>query len=286
MARTWFITGCSSSFGKAISEAAHALGDNVVATSRDAAKLEDLAKLGMFTVSLDVNAPKQDIKAVIAEAVKKYDTIDILVNPGRRHRRSESTRLTEENSDEEARAQFNTNLFGQLAVTRAILPYMRDQKSGVIANMGSIAGGHGGINCGYYCATKFALAGITEALRAECEPLGITVTVIEPGYFRTDFLSGEHKVSHNNSIEDYVTVIKPYKDMFSTYDHIQPGDPAMGAQLIVEALAGTCRCSGKGLPLRLAIGSDAVSVIGGVLEESKKSLEAWKDLAVTTDIAA
>jgi NAD(P)-dependent dehydrogenase (short-subunit alcohol dehydrogenase family) len=80
MARTWFITGCSSGFGKAISQAAHALGDDVVATSRDAAKLEDLAKLGIFTVSLDVNAPKQDIQAVVTEAVKKYGTIDILVN--------------------------------------------------------------------------------------------------------------------------------------------------------------------------------------------------------------
>lgn len=163
---------------------------------------------------------------------------------------------------------------------------MRNQKSGVISNMGSIAGWYGGINCGYYCATMFALAGITEALRAECEPLGITDTVIEPGYFRTDFLHGEHRVSPNNSIEDYVPVIKPYKDMFPKYDHMQPGDPAKGAQLIVEALTGTGRCSGKGLPVRLSIGSDTIFVIGGVLEESTKGLEAWKDLAVTTDIAA
>lgn len=163
---------------------------------------------------------------------------------------------------------------------------MRRQKSGIIANMGSIAGWHGGINFGYYCATKFALAGITEALRAECELLGITVTVIEPGYFRTDFLSGGHKVSPKNSIEGYVPVIKPYKDMFSTYDDMQPGDPAKGARLIAEALTGTGRCSGRRPPVRLAIGSDAVAMIGGVLEESKKDLEAWKDLAVTTDIAA
>lgn len=197
-----------------------------------------------------------------------------------------SNRLTKENSDEEARAHFDTNVFGQLAVTRAVLPYMRGQKSGVIANMGSIAGWQGGINCGYYCATKFALAGITEALRAECQPLGITVTAIEPGYFRTDFLSGGHKVSPKNSIEDYVPVIKPYKDMFSMYDHMQPGDPAKGAQLIVEALTGTGRCSGRELPVRLAIGSDAVAMIGGVLEGNKKELDAWTDLAVTTDIAA
>ncbi|PCH07549.1 Glucose/ribitol dehydrogenase [Penicillium occitanis (nom. inval.)] len=282
MARTWFITGCPSAFGKTISQAAHALRDNVVAYSRDAAKLEDLAKLGMFTVSLDVNAPKQDIEAVVAEAVKKYGTIDILVNNAGYILEG----AIEEVSDEEARAQFDTNVFGQLAVIRTVLPYTRNQKSGVIANMGSIAGWHGGINCGYYCATKFALAGITEALRAECEPLGITATVIEPGYFRTDFLSGGHKVFPNNSIEDYVPVIKPYKDMFATYDRMQPGHPAKGAQLIAGALTGTCRCSGKGLPIRLAIGSDAVFVIRGVLEESKNGLEAWKDLAVTTDIAA
>ncbi|RAO73525.1 uncharacterized protein BHQ10_009537 [Talaromyces amestolkiae] len=205
MARTWFITGCSSGFGKAIAQAAHGLGDNVVATSRDAAKLEDLRKAGIFTVSLDVNAPKHNIEAVVAEAVKKYGTIDILVNNAGYILEGG----IEEVSDEEARAHFDTNVFGQIAVSRAVLPYMRGQKSGVIANMGSIAGWQGGINCGYYCATKFAIAGISEALRAECEPLGITVTVVEPGYFRTDFLSGGHKVSPKNSIEDYVPIIKP-----------------------------------------------------------------------------
>ncbi|KAH8704706.1 hypothetical protein BGW36DRAFT_353156 [Talaromyces proteolyticus] len=282
MARTWFITGCSSGFGKAITKAALGVGDNVIATSRDASKLADLAQSGVYTVSLDVNSSQKDIDAVVADAVNKYGSIDILVNNAGYILEGG----IEEVSDEEARDHFNTNVFGQLAVTRAVLPYMRAKKSGVIANMGSIAGWRGGINCGMYCSTKFALIGITEALKKEVEPLGITVVAIEPGYFRTDFLSGGHKVSPKNSIPDLEPVIKPFKDMFSMYDHQQPGDPTKGAQLIVEALTGTGRCAGKKLPARLAIGSDAIAMITEVLEDKKKELDEWKDLAVTTDIAA
>ncbi|KAH8695298.1 serine 3-dehydrogenase [Talaromyces proteolyticus] len=282
MARTWFITGCSSGFGEAIAKAARALGDNVVATSREAAKLGDLAQIGAYTVSLDVNSPQKDIDALVAEAVNKYGSIDILVNNAGYILEGG----VEEVSDEEVRAQFDTNVFGQLAVTRAVLPYMRAKKSGVIANMGSIAGWRGGINCGMYCSAKFALIGITEALRKEVEPLGITVVAIEPGYFRTNFLSGGHKVSPKKTIDDLVPVIKPVKDMFAMYNHQQPGDPLKGAQLIVEALTGTGRCADKRLPARLAIGTDAVAMISEVLEDKKKELDDWKDLAITTDLAA
>ncbi|OKL58024.1 hypothetical protein UA08_06763 [Talaromyces atroroseus] len=281
MPRTWLITGCSGGFGKEISKAALALGDNVVATSRNESKLADLAESGVHTVSLDVNAPQKDINAVVAEVISKYGSIDVLVNNAGYILEGG----VEEASDEEARAHFDTNVFGQLAVARAVLPYMRAKKSGTIANMGSIAGWRGGINCGLYCSTKFALAGITEALKKEVQPLGISVVLIEPGYFRTDFLSGGHKVTPKKTIEDLVPVIKPLKDMFSMYDHKQPGDPVKGAQLIVEALTGTGRCAGRQLPDRLAIGSDAVAMISGVLEHKKKELDDWKDLAVTTDIS-
>lgn len=192
--------------------------------------------------------------------------------------------LTRNHSDEEVRAQFNTNVFGQLAVTRAVLPYMRARKSGVIANMGSIAGWRGGINYGLYCSTKFALAGLTEALKKEVGPLGIAVVIIEPGYFRTNFLADGHKVSSKNAIDDLAPVIKPVQDILSQYNHQQPGDPIKGAQLIVEALTGTGRCAGRVLPARLAVGSDAVAWISEALDDKKVELDAWKDLAVTTDI--
>lgn len=186
-------------------------------------------------------------------------------------------------SDEEIKDHFNTNVFGQLAVTRAVLPYMRARKSGVIGNMGSIAGWEGGINCGLYCSTKFAMVGLSEALREEVKHLGIQVVIIEPGYFRTNFLSGGHKISAKKVIDDLKSVLNPVRNMFDMFDHQQPGDPVKGAKLIVEALTGTGRCEGKTLPPRLALGTDAVGAIGAVLEKEKKSLDEWTHLSISTD---
>ncbi len=187
-------------------------------------------------------------------------------------------------SDEEAKAHFNTNVFGQLAVTRAVLPYMRAQKSGIIGNMGSIAGWEGGPGCGLYCATKFAMVGVSQSLRAEVAHLNIRVVQIEPGYFRTNFLSGNHKVTAQKVIDDLRPAIDPMRGAFQAYDQNQPGDPVKGAKLIVEALTGSGRAEGRTLPSRLPIGSDAVAFIEGVLEKEKKGLDEWRDLAATTDV--
>ena len=191
---------------------------------------------------------------------------------------------TSPHSAEEAKAHFETNVFGQLAVTRAVLPYMRAQKSGVIGNMGSIAGWEGGAGCGLYCATKFAMVGVSQSLRAEVAHLGIQVVHIEPGYFRTNFLSGDHKVKAQKVIDDLRPAIDPMRGAFQAYDKNQPGDPVKGAQLIVEVLTRSGRAKGRSLPARLPVGSDALAFIEGVLEKEKKSLDEWKDLAATTDV--
>ena len=190
-------------------------------------------------------------------------------------------------SDAEARAQFNTNVFGPLSVIRSVLPFMRAQKSGVIANIGSLGGYASNAGSGYYCATKFALAGLTEALRAEVGPLGIQATVIEPGYFRTNFLKADvdGKTVAAKTIDDYKPTIDNVKSMLSMYDGKQPGDPAKGAQVIVEALTGTGRAAGKNLPARLLLGSDTAPYVASIQERQNKEMEEWKWLIATTDHA-
>lgn len=186
-------------------------------------------------------------------------------------------------SDKEAKAQFNTNIFGQLAVTRAVLPYMRERRSGVIANMGSIGGWHGGSGIRLYCSTIFALVGISESLRDEVKHMGIQVVCIEPGYFCTNFLSGGHRFVAQKSINDLQPVMVTRRKTLNQVDRQQPGDPVKGAKLIVEALTQSGRCKGKELPPRLALGKDAVDFMNIVLEKAKKTLHEWAELSVSTD---
>ena len=172
-----------------------------------------------------------------------------------------------------------------MSVSRAVLPHMRAQKSGVIGNMGSGLGWKGNIDCGWYCATKFAMAGLSESLRDEVAHLGIRVVLIEPGHFRTSFLSAGHRIKAKNVIDDLKPALDPLRGIFNSYDRHQPGDPEKGAELIVDALSGRGRCKGKTLPLRLAIGSDSVGIVQAVLNQSKKDLDEWSELSVTTDYA-
>lgn len=191
-------------------------------------------------------------------------------------------KLTKHSEDEVFKI-FNTNVFGSLKVLRAILPHMRERKSGVVANMGSIGGWGGVIGASMYCSTKFALAGITESLRLELAPLGIDAVIIEPGYFRTNLLSPGHRTKTIDRISDYDTVMDPLRAMLNQYDRRQPGDPEKGAQLIVEILTGSGRVAGKPLPVRIPLGSDAITFIGGKCHEALKVLDDWKEISPSTD---
>ncbi|KAH9213894.1 hypothetical protein DL95DRAFT_301465 [Leptodontidium sp. 2 PMI_412] len=279
----WLITGCSSGFGKEIAKAALRHGDKVIAASRNASRLSELKGLGASPISLDVNGTPEEINASIVEASKIHGSFDILVN----NAAYVLVGSIEETSDQEARDQFNTNVFGPLSVIRSVLPFMRAQKSGVIANIGSIGGYASFAGSGYYCSTKFALAGLTESLRAEVAPLGIQATVIEPGYFRTSLLQAnvDGKTVAAASIDAYKSVMDGVKGMMDSYDGKQSGDPALGAQIIVEALTGTGRAAGKSLPARLLLGSDTVPFVAGIQERQNKEMEEWKELVVITDHA-
>lgn len=273
------ITGCTSGFGAEIAKAALARGDTVIATARDPSRLTELAKLGAITERIDVTDSDEVLKSTINELVSTTGTIDILVN-------NAGYVLyggTEECSRDEVQAQFNANVFGQLNMIRAVLPVMRAKRSGVVANLGSIGGWHGSAAAGLYCATKACAAILAESLREEVAHLGIEVTVIEPGYFRTNLLAGGNKMSAKRTIED----IRPATDQMAKaleyYNGRQPGDPVKGAQVIVEALTQTGRCEGRKLPARLALGADAYEVINGYMDTQRTTMEDWKDLITSTN---
>ena len=178
---------------------------------------------------------------------------------------------------------FSANVFGMLNVLRAVLPHMRSRRSGTIANLGSIGGWLGTPTAGLYCATKAACTVISESLRSEVAELGIEVTAIEPGYFRTNFLSDGHRIVAEKKIPDLENATKETRNALEAYDRKQPGDPRKGAKIITEVLTGTGRCVGRKLPPRLALGNDAVKYIRGVMETNMKSLEEWADVVGTTD---
>lgn len=185
-------------------------------------------------------------------------------------------------SAEELLQQFNTNVFGGHTVCRAVLPYMRAQTSGVVANVGSVAGWRGRADAGIYCASKAAVAVLSESLRADVAHLGIEVTVIEPGYFRTSLLTSGHTVVAKR-IPDLEPVTAPISAIFAANTGKETGDPVKAAKLIVEALTKTGRCVGRQLPARLAIGKDAVAFENAALQLRRQEIDEWKDLVSSTD---
>jgi len=180
--------------------------------------------------------------------------------------------------------QFNTNLFGGLAMLRAVLPTMRAQKSGVVAFMGSMVGWRAYPATGMYGATKFALAGVAHALRGEVAHLGIEVTVLEPGTFRTNILAKtQGDLRYANSIADYDPITTWTRNYLENLSGSEPGDPNKAAQLIVEILTKTGRGESKTLPVRLPMGKDGVEMARGAIAEATKDLDEWESI-LTTDL--
>ncbi|KAL2817651.1 hypothetical protein BJX63DRAFT_440764 [Aspergillus granulosus] len=278
MPLTWLITGCSTGLGYELAVYAARTGDTVIATSRNPSKLSSLVCRGVITKELDVSSQVK-IQSLIDDILASHGQIDILVNNAAYLLEG----AIEETSDEELLAQFDVNVFSQIRMLQAVLPSMRARRSGVIANIGSIGGWSGTPGAGFYCATKAAVGIYTEALKGELEPLGVKVTCIEPGYFRTNLLACGHKVSVANTIPELRETTKAVRDVLGKISQKQPGDPVKGARVIYEALTGTGSCLGRGLPARLPLGSDAIQIIGEDLERERGVLEEWKGVVTGTD---
>jgi len=273
MARTWFITGATRGIGAAIAKAALAAGEQVVATARDPAKLSLEAPADRFlALPLDVTDGAQRSAAVEA-ALARFGRIDILVNnAGYGH-----LGLFEESEPGDAERQFATNVFGLFEMTRAVLPVMRRQKSGHIFNLSSIAGLRAGPGGSLYCASKHAVEAFSEALSQEVEGLGLRVTLIEPGFFRTDFLDASSVRFGGRRVEDYAALSGQVRANYAARNHQQAGDPDKLAAAMLQ-LADADKP-----PLRFAAGSDAVEMIGAKIGRLQAELDAWRALSVSTD---
>ncbi len=267
--RVWFVTGASRGFGALITKEALAAGDAVVATARNAATLGEHPNL--LAVALDVTQAGQAAAAVEA-AVKRFGRIDVLVN----NAGYGILGAVEEATGAEVESVFATNVFGLLNVTRAVLPVMRRQRAGHIINISSIGGYAAYPGWGVYGATKFAVEGLSEALSAELAPLGIKATVVEPGFFRTDFLDGQ-SLAVAREIPDYADTVGVTRQRAGELNHAQPGDPAKLAQAIL-ALA-----KAEAPPVRLPLGSDTLARLAGKNRHVEQEMAQWRDLALSTD---
>lgn len=272
--KVWFITGASRGFGALIAKGALARGDAVVATARNPAHVIDA--LGehpnLLAVRLDVT---DEGTAVLAaqQAIERFGRIDVLVN----NAGYGLLGAVEEGSATEVANVFNTNVFGLLHVTRAVTPYLREKRSGHIINISSLGGYMAYPGWGVYGATKFAVEGLTEALATELAPLGIHATVVEPGFFRTDFLDAASLVTSERSIADYADTVGAMRDFAAGANYQQPGDPTKLATAIL-ALADSAKP-----PVRLPLGSDTVARIGEKHRFVEAELHQWMDLARSTD---
>jgi len=272
----WFVTGASRGLGAAITREALSRGHQVTATARDADALRRAfaESPDVLPMAVDVTDERQ-INAAVEATVERFGRIDVLVNNAGRGQ----VGAVEEVSDAAARALFELNVFGVLNVLRAALPTLRAQRSGHVINIGSVGGFATAPGVGLYGATKFALEGLSEALRGELAPLGINVTVVEPGGFRTDFLDSSSLQIEPTVIADYAASAGATRETIVTYNHLQRGDPARAAAAIVDVTEI------DEPPLRLQLGADSIERIEAKLDLVRRELDQWRSVALSTDHA-
>ncbi|MEV5384434.1 SDR family NAD(P)-dependent oxidoreductase [Streptomyces sp. NPDC052721] len=271
---TWFVTGASRGIGAEIARSALAAGNNVVVAVRNPERIpDDLKKAdNVFPVGLDVT-DNDGIPQAVEAAVAKFGGIDVLVNNAGRGLLG----ALEEITDAEARSLFDLNVFGLINVTRAVLPVMRKQGSGKLVHIGSRSGFEGEPGVSLYSASKFAVAGISEALSVEMAPFGIQSMVVEPGVFRTDFLDSSSLSVAANRIPDYDgTPAHVTLDWIDQANHAQLGDPVKGAALIVEVT------STEKLPTHLYLGRDTLERLEVKIQQIRDDLEPWRQKSAAT----
>jgi NAD(P)-dependent dehydrogenase (short-subunit alcohol dehydrogenase family) len=272
--KTLLITGVSSGFGRAFATAALEAGHTVVGTLRNdgaCVEFEALAPGRAHAVVLDVT-DSAAIEATLAGVLRKVGRIDVLVNnAGYGH---EGT--LEESSLADMRRQFDVNVFGAVAMTKAVLPAMRERRSGHIVNITSMGGFVTMPGIAYYCGSKFALEGISEVLAKEVAAFGVHVTAIAPGSFRTEW-AGRSMVRAERRVADYDAVFDPIRAARQAKDGRQAGDPAKAAQALLEVIAS------EKPPVHLLLGKDALALVRAKLAAMSEEIDAWEALSASTD---
>jgi NAD(P)-dependent dehydrogenase (short-subunit alcohol dehydrogenase family) len=276
--QTWFITGASRGFGLELTQQLLRQGHRVAATSRDVAELRRAVGAdsdGFLPLAMELGSEASVADAVRA-TVERFGRIDVVVNNAGYGQLGSLEELT----DAEARANFDVNVFGTLNVIRQVMPRLRAQGGGHVINVSSIAGIVGGFpGWGVYCATKFAVEGLSEALAAEAAPFGVRVTVVEPGYFRTDFLSSGSLHLPAEKLNEYALVRQSEAYHEEQMRGNQPGDPAKAAAAIIRVVTE------PEPPLHLLLGQDAHDMATSTLRSRLDTIAQWKDLSLSTGFA-
>ncbi|QEC46422.1 SDR family NAD(P)-dependent oxidoreductase [Baekduia soli] len=273
---TWLITGCSTGLGRALAAAALDHGLNVVVTARDAATVQDLADAhpdAALALSLDVTDRAQ-VTAAVARAQERFGAIDVLVNNAGYGYRA----AVEEGDEDDVQQLFATNVFGPVAMMKAVLPGMRARRSGAIVNISSIGARICPPGSGYYSAAKAALEALTGSLRKEVEPLGISAVIVEPGAFRTDF-AGRSLAQSAEAIDDYAETAGLRRIENDSTHGTQQGDPAKAAEAIIEAVQS------DDPPLMLVLGPDALGLFRSAMAALEADLDAWEATSAGTSFA-
>jgi NAD(P)-dependent dehydrogenase (short-subunit alcohol dehydrogenase family) len=271
---TWLITGCSTGLGRALAEAVIGAGHNAVVTARDAATVAGLAESAperVLAVALDVTKPAQ-VASAVQQARERFAHIDVLVNNAGYGYRA----AVEEGGDADVRALFETHFFGTVAMIKAVLPDMRARRRGAIVNISSIGAQLTPVGSGYYSAAKAAIEGMSGSLRGELAPLGISVTIVEPGAFRTDF-AGRALIQSATVIDDYAATAGQRRKENDTMHGNQPGDPAKAGDAIIAAVES------PEPPAFLLLGPDALAAYRYVADARAGEIRNWEGLTSSTD---
>lgn len=273
MAKVWFITGSSRGLGRSLTAAVLAKGDLVAATARNPLQLNDLVEQygnNIFPVQLDVTDYKQVYKAV-EDTIAHFGRIDVLVN----NAGFGIIGAAEAFTDEQVRSQFETNLYAPVEITRAVLPYMRKQRSGRILQVSSVGGRITSIGLSMYQSAKWGLSGFSEALAKEVAPLGIKVTSVEPGGFRTDW--GGDSMSFAAKVEGYESTVDNRGDLHKNKQFLPKGSPDKAAKVLIELV------DHPEPPAHLVLGSDATSLLKQADAVRREELEKWLSVSNSTD---
>lgn len=273
--KTWLITGCSSGIGAGIARAVLRSGDQAIVTARNKEKVMDIVNEypdRALALSLDVTR-QESIKEAVQAANERFGTIDVLVNNAGYGYRS----AVEEGEIEAVQTLYNTNLFGPIELIKAVLPKMREQRSGYILNVTSIAAARSAVGSGYYASSKAALELLTNGLMKELEPLGIKVMVVQPGAFRTRFYDGESLQGTKTTIKDYESTVGKSRPGNFENKHQQSGDPQKAGEVIVKVV------NGEKQPEILTLGKAAVKAVKATLEAKIAELDEWAEVSAECD---
>ena len=273
MTKIWFITGSSRGLGRNLTEAVLAKGDKVAATARQPQQLNDLVTKypgQILPLQLDVTK-KDEIVSAVEQAVNHFGRIDVLVN----NAGFGIVGATEAFTDEQVRSQLDTNLYAVIEITRVVLPYMRKQRSGRILQISSIGGRVGNPGLAMYQAAKFGVSGFTEVVAKEVAPLGIKITSVEPGGFRTDWAGAS--MTYAPSVEGYEETVDKRAEYFQSGKFVPVGDPVKAAQVMINL------ADHPEPPVHLVLGSEAAGILKSADEARKAEFEKWLPVTLSTD---